>query len=230
MFFDRAFPGSIIVNERGERFMNDASNYDQTGRAMADAAPPGKPDTPSYFIFDAHYRSNYIAGPLQPSPGFVDSFLPREIKDIVIKAPSMAALAEKLEIDPAALQHTVDRFNEFARRGNDVDFGRGVEAYERHYSDPKVFPNSTMAPITAAPFYAVPIYAGDIGTRGGLVTDKDGRVQDAGGKAIHGLYAIGNSSASIMGRTYPGGGVTIGPSMVFGARAAMHIAGKPLPE
>ena len=230
MFFDRAFPGSIIVNERGERFMNDASNYDQTGRAMANAAPAGKPDTPSFFIFDAHYRKNYIAGPLQPSPGFVDAFLPREIRDNFIKAPSLASLAARLNIDPAALQRTVGRFNEQAQRGKDEDFGRGEEAYERHYSDPKVSPNSTMAPITEAPFYAVPIYAGDIGTKGGLVTDMDARVQDGDGNAIPGLYAVGNTSASIMGHTYPGGGVTIGPSMVFGARAAMHIAGKPLPE
>lgn len=62
------------------------------------------------------------------------------------------------------------------------------------------------------------------------MTDRDARVQDGDGKAIPGLYAVGNTSASIMGRTYPGGGVTIGPAMVFGARAAMHIAGKPLPE
>jgi len=87
-----------------------------------------------------------------------------------------------------------------------------------------------MAPIDTAPFYAIPIYAGDIGTKGGLVTDRDARVQDLEGNAIRGLYAIGNTSASIMGRSYPGGGVTIGPSMVFGARAAMHIAGKELVE
>jgi len=227
MFFDRAFPGSIIVNERGERFMNDASNYDETGRAMASA---GKPDAPSFFIFDAHYRENYIAGPLQPSPRLFDAFLSAEVRDIVVKAPSVAELAQRLGIDPAALQRTVARFNELARRGEDVDFHRGEEAYERHYSDPRVSPNSTMAPIAEAPFYAVRIYAGDIGTKGGLVTDRDARVKDTGGNVIPGLYATGNSAASVMGRTYPGGGVTIGPSMVFGARAAMHLAGKPLPD
>jgi len=47
-----------------------------------------------------------------------------------------------------------------------------------------------MAPITEAPFYAVPIYAGDIGTKGGLVTDMDARVQDGDGNAIPGLYAV----------------------------------------
>lgn len=230
MFFDRAFPGSIIVNRFGERYMNETANYDDTGRAMANATPANDADAPSYFIFDARYRSNYIAGPLQPMPGFMDAFLPKEVKDLVVKAPSLSALAEKLNIDPAALEKTVNRFNDLARLGKDEDFHRGEETYQRHYSDPKMAPNSTMAPIAEAPFYAIPIHTGDIGTKGGLVTDKDGRVQDANGKPIPGLYATGNTSASMMGRTYPGGGITIGPAMVFGARAAMAIAGKSLPE
>lgn len=229
MFFDRAFPGSIIVNQAGERFMNDAANYDETGRAMADAAAEQR-DGPSYLIFDARYRRNYIAGPLQPSPVFFDFFLSKEIKDIVIKARSLPQLAQKIGIDPTVLNNTVERFNKNALAGRDPDFRRGEETYERHYSDPRVHPNSTMAPITAAPFYAIAAYPGDIGTRGGLVTDRDGRVQDAEGKSIAGLYAAGNSSASVMGRTYPAGGVTIGAAMIFGARAAMHVAGKPLPE
>lgn len=230
MFLERAFPGCIIVNHRGERFMNDAANYDETGRAMANAAAGENVDTPSYFIFDARFRRNYIAGPLQPSPAFLDPFLSRQTKALVVKARSLASLADKLKIDPAALTNSIERFNDLARLGEDTDFRRGEETYDRHYSDPRVQPNSTMAPITKAPFYAMPIYPGDIGTKGGLVTDKDARVRDVNGNAIEGLYAIGNSAASIMGRAYPGGGATIGPSMVFGARAAMHIVGGPLPE
>lgn len=230
MFFDRAFPGSMIVNQRGERFMNDASNYDETGRIMANVAPEGQPDTPSFYIFDARYRRKYIAGPLQPSPVFCDRFLSKEVRDILVKANSLHELAEKLGIDPAVFTNTVARFNDNALRGTDPDFHRGEETYERHYSDPRVSPNSTMGQISAAPFYAIAIYPGDIGTRGGLVTDKNARVKDINGNPIPGLYAAGNSAATVMGRTYPAGGVTIGAAMVFGARAAMHVAGKPLPE
>jgi len=230
MFFDRAFPGSIIVNQRGERFMNEAANYDEAGREMIKARVAGEPDVPSYFIFDAHYRRNYLAGPLQPSPGVFDAFLPKEVREKFIKAPTLAALATELGVDGAVLERTVARFNELARSGKDSDFGRGEEAYERHYSDPRVSPNSTMAPITQAPFYAVPIHAGDIGTKGGLLTDRDARVLGVNGEPIPGLYAVGSSSASVMGRTYPAGGVTIGPAMVFGARAVMQIAGKSLPD
>ncbi|MGE3691899.1 MAG: FAD-dependent oxidoreductase [Novosphingobium sp.] len=224
MFFDRAFPGCMIVNRKGTRFMNDGSNYDEAGRAMANAAET--PDEQSFYIFDEHYRRNYLAGPMLAMPRIFDAMLPEDVKRIVVKADSLAQLADKLGIDPAGLEQGVARYNQFARSGIDEDFHRGEETYERHYSDPKHKPNSTLGPIGKAPFYAIAIHAGDIGTKGGLATNCDGQVIDGEGRTIPGLYAAGSSAASMMGRTYPAGGVTIGPAMVFGARAAMHLAGK----
>lgn len=229
MFFDRAFPGCIIVNQEGVRFMNDAANYDETGRAMANASAAKGSDRPSFYIFDERYRRNYLSGPMLPMPAIFDAFLSADEKNLVVKAGSLAQLADRLSIDSAALHATVGKFNRFAQAGVDEDFHRGEEAYERHYSDPKHGPNSTMAPIGKPPFYAIPIHAGDIGTKGGLATDIDARVLDQAGNPIAGLYAAGNTAASMMGRTYPAGGVTIGPAMIFGARAAMHIAGRQLP-
>lgn len=227
MFFDRAFPGCIIVNRKGQRFMNDAANYDEAGRAMADAA--ATPGDASYYVFDEHYRRNYLAGPVLPMPRPFDIFLGRDVKRLLIKAASLAELAEKLEIDATGLEACVAKFNSFARSGADEDFHRGEERYERHYSDPKVAPNSTLGPIGKPPFYAIVIHPGDIGTKGGLVTNADGQVIANDGTPIAGLYAAGNTAASMMGRTYPAGGVTIGPAMIFGARAAMHVAGRRLP-
>jgi 3-oxosteroid 1-dehydrogenase len=57
-----------------------------------------------------------------------------------------------------------------------------------------------------------------------VVTDPDGRALREDGTVIAGLYAAGNNSASVMGRTYPGPGSTIGPAVVFGMRAARHMA------
>jgi succinate dehydrogenase/fumarate reductase flavoprotein subunit len=49
-------------------------------------------------------------------------------------------------------------------------------------------------------------------------------VLDANANPIPGLYACGNDMASIMRGTYPGPGITLGPALVFGYRAAMSIA------
>src|SRR3546814_6186300 len=75
------------------------------------------------------------------------------------------------------------------------------------------------------PVYAPRIYPVDIGTNGGLVTDVKGAVIDKAGQPIPGLYATGNITASPMGRSYPGGGATLGPAMTFGYIAAQHATG-----
>ena len=104
------------------------------------------------------------------------------------------------------MKTTIARFNENALKGEDPDFNRGWSAQDRYYGDPNVKPNCALGPVETAPFYAVQIYPGDLGTKGGLVTDAHARVLKEGGEAIPGLYAAGNSTASIMGRTYPGAG------------------------
>lgn len=78
--------------------------------------------------------------------------------------------------------------------------------------------------IDKAPYYAVRIEVGDLGTKGGLVCDEHSRVLREDGSVIAGLYATGNTSASVMGGEYAGPGATIGPSIVFGHIAARHAA------
>jgi 3-oxosteroid 1-dehydrogenase len=104
----------------------------------------------------------------------------------------------------------------------DDDFHRGEDAYDRYYGDPRVRPNPCLAPITRPPFYAVALYPGDLGTKGGLVTDIDGRVLRDDGSPIDGLYASGNTTASVMGRHYPGPGVTLAPAATFAYRAMIR--------
>ena len=70
------------------------------------------------------------------------------------------------------------------------------------------------------------IVPGDLGTKGGLVTDERARVLRPDGTVIEGLYAAGNVSAAVMGRTYAGPGATIGPALTFGYLAAEDIAAR----
>ena len=127
-------------------------------------------------------------------------------------------------VDGPTLRATVERFNGLARTGIDEDFGRGRTVYDNYYGDPRVKPNPNLAPIEKGPFTAVKLVPGDLGTKGGLLTDEHARVLDESGEPIPGLYAAGNTTASVMGRTYPGPGSTIGPAAVFGYLAAKHAA------
>jgi 3-oxosteroid 1-dehydrogenase len=126
-------------------------------------------------------------------------------------------------LSPVRLRDTVDRFNQLARAARDTDFGRGDSAYDNYYGDPTL-PNPNLAPLVKPPFYAIPLVPGDIGTKGGVLTDTQARVLRADGSVIEGLYAAGNASASVMGESYPGPGATIGPAMTFGYVAATGIA------
>jgi 3-oxosteroid 1-dehydrogenase len=69
------------------------------------------------------------------------------------------------------------------------------------------------------------VVPGDVGTYGGVVTDTDARVLREDGSAIPGLYATGTTTASVMGRTYPGAGCSVGPSFTWGFVAAKHALG-----
>lgn len=218
LFYERALPGNIIVNQKGARFMNEARSYDIAGKAMIDTDRPEARTIPSWIVMDARFRRKYPMGPLIPL--LPDWTLPRRFRSMYLKAPTLAALAGKMGIDPAALETTVARFNGFARSGVDADFERGGAAYDRYYGDQSVSPNPNLAPIDQAPFYALKVYPGDIGTKGGLATDEKARVLDETGAPIPGLYAIGNNAASVMGPAYPGAGSTLGPAMTFGFIAA----------
>jgi 3-oxosteroid 1-dehydrogenase len=217
---ERNLPGSIIVNSAGKRFMNEALPYVEATHAIYEGEATGVSHVPAWMIIDQRYRNRYLfagLGPRQPFPG-------RWYKNgTVKKAGSLAELAEQIEVPAEALQATVERFNGFAATGTDEDFGRGESAYDQYYSDPTVKPNPSLHRIDQAPFYAVKIVPGDLGTKGGLLTDERARVVRPDGSVIEGLYAAGNASAAVMGHTYAGPGATIGPALTFGYLAATDI-------
>ncbi len=143
---------------------------------------------------------------------------------MLYRADTLAELSGKIGILAEKLTATVDRFNGFARVGVDQDFERGRHSYDAFYCDKSHGPNPTLGELSKAPYYAVRVDLGDIGTTGGLKTDKHGRVLDTANEPIMGLYAIGNCSGGVTGGSYPGAGGTLGPAMTFGFRAADHIA------
>jgi 3-oxosteroid 1-dehydrogenase len=222
---ERSLPGSILVNSAGERFVNEAAPYVDAVHVMYDKHTDDNPHIPCWMITDQRYRNRYVFTGIPPRKP-----LPRRWfrSGVVFKADSLALLADQIGISADGLAKTVQKFNDFAKAGKDADFGRGDSAYDHYYGDPNCKPNPNLAPLASPPYYAIKIVPGDLGTKGGLRTDEHGRVLRSDDSIIDGLYAAGNTSAMVMGRSYAGPGATIGPAMTFGYLAALHAANSPV--
>ena len=129
---------------------------------------PGE-NIPSWLILDQRYRDRYTFAGITPRTPFPGRW---EKAGVLVKAGSISELAEKIGVPAAALTDTVERFNGFARAGKDEDFGRGESEYDHYYGDPRNKPNPSLGVVDKAPFYAFKVVPGDLGTKGGLVTDE----------------------------------------------------------
>ncbi len=217
-----AAPHAILVDQSGVRYMNESGSYMAYCRGMLERNRT-VPAIPSWAIMDSQFIKNYMLantmpGAKKPAKWFEEAYLR--------KADTIEALAEMLKIPPAALRGTVDRFNGFVANNHDDDFKRGDRAYDRWLGDKFHAKNASLGAISEGPFYAVPVLPGDVGTYGGVVTDSQARVLREDGSVIEGLYATGISTASVMGRVYPGAGSSVGPSFVWGYVAAKAALGK----
>jgi 3-oxosteroid 1-dehydrogenase len=215
---DLAKPHGIVVDQSGARYMREADSYVAVSRAML-ARNKQVPAAPSWLVMDSRFLEKYmLAGSMpgnkKPKDWYEQNFLYR--------GDSVEALGSACGIDPGKLRATVDRFNGFARSGRDEDFHRGDGVYDRWLGDALHQPCPTLGTLEKAPFFAIRVYPGDVSTFGGLVTDRCARVLREDGSVIHGLYATGTSTASVMGRGCPGAGASIGPSFTFGFVAAKH--------
>jgi 3-oxosteroid 1-dehydrogenase len=215
----RQRPGAIYVDGTGKRFCNESNSYVEVGKAMyANKA------VPCWQVFDEGYVRRYVSG--------ANPFQKRTIPEAVIeqaavmRADTIGDLARQIDVPAEALQQTVQRFNEFAAKGLDPDFGRGQSAYNICLGDPGYKPNAALGPIDRAPFYAARVFPADVGTCGGVITNEHAQVLDEQDRVIDGLYATGNITATVMGRTYLGAGGSIANTMVFGYVAARHAAGR----
>jgi 3-oxosteroid 1-dehydrogenase len=219
----KSLPGSIIVNQEGKRFTNEAAPYGEVVKAMYESHKEKSPSVPAYLIFDRRFREKYGAGPLLPGSVQPDEDLPPHLlNNFLFRAGTFPGLALLLGIDPMTFIDTIARFNGFALAGIDYDFHRGENAYDRFYGDPSVVPNPNLAPLSEPPYYAMEVVPGDLGTSGGLKTGLNGEVLDGKGNAILGLYAAGNTAASPFEGAYPAAGATIGSAMVSGYLAAFE--------
>ena len=218
-FNDRGKAGYICVDRRGRRFVSEATSYHDFCPAMIEACR-GDEKVECWVVCDAAAIKRNGLGRVPVPPGRIEPFLR---SGYLKSGQTPEALAQACGIDPAGLARTIASFNEGAARGEDPEFGKGKNVYERFNGTMGITPNPCLAPLATGPFYAVRLIPGDIGTFVGLRADANARALDGDGRPIEGLYVAGNDAGSFMGGTYPGAGTSIGPAMVFGHVAAQHV-------
>lgn len=212
----RQRPNTILVSDKGTRFVNESNSMVEVAKAMF-----AESDGTAWLVHDDDYRKRYVNGKGRPGalpPGVVENgFLKR--------ADTIEELATLIGADPVVLAETVARWNKDASAGKDPAFHRGESAYNACMGDPSAkVPNPAVGPISTAPFYAAKIIPADVGTCGGVITDEHARVMGEDDQPIPGLYATGNITATVMGRTYPGAGASIANTIIFGYAAVKHLA------
>ncbi|WP_106400556.1 FAD-dependent oxidoreductase [Actinocorallia populi] len=214
--FTLGLRGGILVNAAGERFANESLPYDRMGHEILRGQSTGTSHIPAWFVFDDRFDNiPAISQPVPDPAAFREAGLWRT-------AGTLAGLAGLIDVPAEALEKTVERFNGFAESGVDEDFHRGEDPFDRFFAAGEG-PNPCLIPLERGPFHAVQIVLGDLGTKGGARIDEDGQVLNESGTPIPGLYAAGNSAASVAGHVYPGPGTPLGSGMVFGYRAARRM-------
>ena len=220
-YLDRGRPGCIAIDPDGKRFVNESNSYHDIIMALYDQHR-GKDGY--YFICDRRFIRKYGLGAVRPFP-ISPSVKPFVRSGYLLEGKTIEELASMVGVDQAVLTATLDRYNGFTRTGDDLDFGRGTNAYNWQYASASQFPNGNLAPIDKGPFYALKIEPATLGTSVGIMADGRSRVLDKQGRIIPGLYACGNERSSVFRGFYPGGGCTLGPAIAFGYAAARDALG-----
>src|SRR5690606_8443795 len=207
-FQKHSYPFGIIVNARGQRFVDEGDDFRNYTYAKYGAAILAQPGQFAWQVFDSQVthlvRDEYR--------------IPQVTK---VKADTLEELAQKMDgVDPVGFLRTVKEFNEAVQRDRPFDpnvlDGRGTEGI-----DP---PKSNWAnAIEIPPFEAFAVTCGITFTFGGLRIDTSARVLDHDHRPIEGLYACGELVGGLFYFNYPGGsGLTAGA--VFGRIAGQSAA------
>ena len=219
--FTLGFRSGIIVDGTGRRFANELLPYDQMGRQLRARMAESAGDS-FWFVFDDAEGGGYPTICV-PEPNAAEF----RAAGLWHSASSVEGLAEATGLDAQALAQTVARFNGFAESGRDEDFGRGEDPYGRFFLG-ATEAAQCVQPLNTSTLHAVRMVLGDLGTKGGAVIDPNGSVRRADGSTVSGLYAAGNSTASVSGEVYPGPGVPLGSGMAIAFRAVADMAGATL--
>jgi tricarballylate dehydrogenase len=136
-----------------------------------------------------------------------------------VEAPTISSLAERLGLDPRALQATFADYNRACPDGAGFK-PLELDGLATRGLDPRK--SNWARPLDRPPFLAYPVTCANCFTFGGVKVDADARVLDLDGVPIDGLYAAGEVMGLYYG-TYTGA-TSVLRGAVFGRKAGLHAA------
>ncbi|MDH0301701.1 MULTISPECIES: FAD-binding protein [unclassified Pseudomonas] len=208
-----AWARGLIVNARGQRYGNEELYGATLGHAMVE-----EQDGRALLILDRTLRNEALR---QVGPGKVWSFqrLPVLLNLLLNcrRGDSLAQLATRCKLPPAALRHSVDSYNRAARG----------EIADLHGKSPAMRHDLSQGPWYCLDLsYASRLFPCPTLTLGGLrVDEQSGAVLDEHGQPIAGLYAAGRCAVGVASNLYVSG-LSLADCVFSGRRAAAHVAGR----
>jgi 3-oxo-5alpha-steroid 4-dehydrogenase len=207
-----AWAQGCVVDRHGERFCNEEVYGAALGHAMCETR-----EGHAWLILDARLvglaLTECLRGGLwafQSVPALLLMLLGRK------RARSLAALAERMGVDPAVLQRTVDTYNAAAHDASDRAFGKSV---------------AMLQPLEHGPYYAIDISADSRVfpcpsiTLGGLRVDEStNAVLAATGEPVAGLFAAGRAACGLASNHYVSG-LSLADCIWSGRQAGRAAAG-----
>ncbi len=206
LFQKHSYPLGIVVNVRGERFVDEGADYRNYTYARYGREILQQPLRLAFQLFDQ-----------KTVPLLREEYRIREVTRA--EAATIEELARKLEIDPAGLARTVREFNAAVQPG---EFNPAILDGKRTLGI--VPPKSNWAlPLDSPPYVGFAVTCGITFTFGGLRVNTRAEVLDTEDRPIPGLYAAGELVGGLFYHNYPGGaGLMAGA--VFGRLAGSHAA------
>ncbi|MDL2217477.1 flavocytochrome c [Christensenellaceae bacterium OttesenSCG-928-M15] len=191
------FDGAILVNQEGERFVDEMGRRDVISNAIV-----SQTGEVGYLFWGAEVESVGNMVTLHSV-----EYAAMEKDGVIYKASSIEDAANHYGIDPAKLIESIDRFNEFVEKGADEDFNKG----------------GTLRAIKEGPFYIQKTTPSTHHTMGGIKINTEAQVINTSGEVIENLYAAGEVTGGVHGTNRLGGNA-ITDIIVFGRIAGENAS------
>ncbi|MCC5909222.1 MAG: flavocytochrome c [Clostridiaceae bacterium] len=192
---DTRFDGAILINQEGERFVEELDRRDVISQAIL-----AQTGSNGYLMWDNTIKEN------SNMDSYLTEFKNLEKQGLIIKADTIEEAAQYFDIEVERLKETINRYNEFVKQGKDEDFQR----------------RGSLTELEEGPYYIQRVVPAIHHTMGGLKINENAQVISTEGEVIKGLYAAGEVTGGIHGKNRLGGNA-ISDLIVFGRIAGKSI-------